>query len=85
MKYFDSFGKSQEKELDFENKREKQAEWENHEITKDPVVAAAELEISSPAKITSIITTSSADELNLKVGDSVNAIVKSNKVMIGKD
>lgn len=35
-------------------------------------------------EITSVITKDSADELDLKVGDKVFAIVKSTEVMVGK-
>ena len=54
-------------------------------LTKDPVVTSVEVEINGPAKITSVITTNSAQELNLQVGDTVSAIVKSTEVMIGRE
>jgi molybdopterin-binding protein len=54
-------------------------------ITKDPIVTYVEVEITSPIKISSVITSGSADELSLKVGDNVTAIIKSTEVMIGKE
>lgn len=53
-------------------------------ITKDPIVTQVEVEITGPVSISSVITTSSAEDLSLKVGDQVFAIVKSTEVMIGK-
>jgi molybdopterin-binding protein len=35
--------------------------------------------------VESVITRTSADEMNLKVGDSVQIVVKSTEVMIQKD
>jgi len=54
-------------------------------VTKDTVVTSVEVEITGPVKISSVITSNSADELNLKVGDTVTAIIKSTEVMIGKE
>jgi molybdopterin-binding protein len=53
-------------------------------IKKDTVVGSIEIELSLPAKITSVITTDSIDELNLKVGDEVSAVIKATEVMISK-
>ena len=54
-------------------------------LTKDTVLTSVEVEVTSPIKITSVITSNSAEDLNLKVGDTVTAIVKSTEVMIGKE
>ena len=53
-------------------------------IKKDTIVGSIEIELSLPAKITSVITTDSIDELNLKVGDEVSAVIKATEVMISK-
>jgi molybdopterin-binding protein len=53
-------------------------------IKKDTIVGLVEIEFTVPAKITSVITADSIDELNLKVGDEVQAIVKATEVMISK-
>ena len=53
-------------------------------VKKDTIVGLVEIKISAPVKITSVITTDSIDEMNLKVGDEVNAVVKSTEVMISK-
>jgi molybdopterin-binding protein len=54
-------------------------------VTKGGVVSAVEVKAKVPLKITSVITTSSAKEMKLKVGDTVTAIIKSTEVMIGKE
>jgi len=54
-------------------------------ITKGDVLTSVEVEISGPAKVFSVITSNSASDLNLKVGDNVEAVVKSTEVMIAKD
>jgi molybdopterin-binding protein len=47
-------------------------------------VGSVEIELSMPAKITSVITSDSIEELNLKVGDEVRAVIKATEVMISK-
>ena len=54
-------------------------------VTKDTVLASVEIEVQGPVRITSVITSNSAEDLNLKVGDSVSTIIKSTEVMIGKE
>jgi len=41
--------------------------------------------IENPGVITSIITKEAADDLGIKEGDSVIAIIKSTEVMVGKE
>jgi len=53
-------------------------------IKKDSVVAHVEIESSTPVRIVSVITSDAADDLGLKVGDKVTAIIKSTEVMIAK-
>lgn len=53
-------------------------------IKKDPVVAHVEIESSTPVRIVSVITSDATDDLGLKVGDKVTAIIKSTEVMIAK-
>jgi len=53
-------------------------------IKKDSIVGSVEIELSLPAKVTSVITTDSIEEMNLKVGDEVQAVVKATEVMISK-
>ena len=53
-------------------------------IKKDPVAAHVEIESSTPVRIVSVITSDAVDELGLKVGDNVKAIIKSTEVLIAK-
>ncbi|MEM3737285.1 MAG: LysR family transcriptional regulator [Candidatus Bathyarchaeia archaeon] len=49
------------------------------------VTAKIEVEILTPTLITAVITKEAVEELCLKVGDSVRAVVKSTEVMIAKE
>ena len=53
-------------------------------VEKEGLMAEVKVEISVPASVTSIITKDSAEELGLKVGDQVEAVIKSTEVMIAK-
>ena len=53
-------------------------------VEKDRITGKVKIEIRVPATITSVITREAIEELDLKVGDEVEAIVKSTEVMIGK-
>jgi molybdopterin-binding protein len=43
------------------------------------------LDIGGGNRLSSVITMESVEELNLKPGDTVYAIIKSTEVMIGKE
>jgi len=53
-------------------------------VEKGVITAKVKVDIMVPATITAVITKESVEELGLKVGDEVSAIVKSTEVMIGK-
>ncbi|WP_407424686.1 molybdopterin-binding protein [Methanobrevibacter sp.] len=48
------------------------------------VMANIKIEVSEPAIITAVITKESAENLGLKDGDDVTALIKSTEVIIGK-
>jgi molybdopterin-binding protein len=48
------------------------------------ITAKVKVEIKTPITITAVITKDAVDDLGLKVGDEVVAIVKSTEVMIAK-
>ena len=48
------------------------------------VMANVKIEVSEPGVITAVITKESAENLGLKEGDDVTAIIKSTEVIIGK-
>jgi molybdopterin-binding protein len=54
-------------------------------IEKGEVAATVKIEISQPATITSMITKEAAEELKLKVGDTVEAVIKASEVMVLQD
>jgi molybdate transport system regulatory protein len=53
-------------------------------IEKDQITAKVKVEIKAPATVTAVITKEAVEELGIKVGDEVHAIVKATEVMIGK-
>jgi molybdopterin-binding protein len=53
-------------------------------VTKGSTTAHVKLELASGLTISSAITNEAVDDLAIKVGDTVSAIVKSSDVMIGK-
>ena len=53
-------------------------------IQKDGITAKVKVEIRAPAAVTAVITKEAVEELGVKVGDEVEAIVKSTEVMVGK-
>lgn len=53
-------------------------------LTKGSTTAHVKVELGSGLTVTSSITNEAVDELALKVGDSVSAVIKSSDVMIGK-
>jgi molybdate transport system regulatory protein len=53
-------------------------------VEKDGLMAKIKIEISTPASVTAVITKDAAEDLNLKVGDQVEAVIKSTEVMIAK-
>ena len=53
-------------------------------IEKDGVTAKVKVEIKAPVVVTSVITKEAVEDLGIKLGDEVNAVVKSTEVMIAK-
>jgi molybdate transport system regulatory protein len=53
-------------------------------IEKDGITAKVKVEIKAPVVVTAVITKEAAEELGVKVGDEVNAVIKSTEVMIAK-
>ena len=54
-------------------------------IEKGEVASTVKIEITKPAIITSMITKEAAEDLNLKAGDKVEAVIKASEVMVSKD
>ena len=53
-------------------------------VTKGATTAHVKVELAAGFIVISSITNEAVDELELKVGDSVSAVIKSSDVMIGK-
>lgn len=55
------------------------------DIEQEGIIAKIKIQVEQPIVITSVITNEAVEGLNLKEGDTVNAIIKSTEVLIGKD
>jgi molybdopterin-binding protein len=53
-------------------------------LQKGDVAAIVKVEIRGSATITALITRESTEELSIRVGDEVEAIIKATEVMIAK-
>jgi len=53
-------------------------------VEKGAVGAVVKIKMDAPGVITSFITKESVEDLKLKKGDKVVAIIKSTEVMVGK-
>jgi molybdate transport system regulatory protein len=53
-------------------------------VEKDRITGKVKIEVTAPAVITAVITKEAIEDLDIRVGDEVEAIVKSTEVMIGK-
>jgi molybdate transport system regulatory protein len=53
-------------------------------VEKDGITAKVKIEVTVPAVVTAVITREALEDLNVKVGDNVEAIVKATEVMIAK-
>ena len=54
------------------------------DVTLGEVMASIKIEVTEPGVITAVITRESAEELDLKEGDEVKAIIKSTEIMVAK-
>jgi len=54
-------------------------------VEKGDVIAKVKIEINEPATVTALISKEAVEELNIKVGDKVEAVVKATEVMVAKE
>jgi len=54
------------------------------EVEKGIITSKVKIKIKVPVTITAVITKEAVEDLDLKVGDEVHAIVKSTEVIIAK-
>ena len=53
-------------------------------VEKNGLMAKVKVEITAPASVTALISKEAAEDLGIKVGDQVEAVVKATEVMIAK-
>jgi len=54
-------------------------------VEKGDVIAKVKMEISAPATITALISKEAVEDLNIKAGDKVEAVIKATEVMVAKE
>jgi len=54
-------------------------------VEKGDIVAKVKVEINAAAVITALISTEAVDDLKIKAGDNVEAVIKATEVMIAKE
>lgn len=54
-------------------------------VEKGIITAKVKIEIDAPAVITAIISKEAVEELDVKPGDKINAVIKATEVMVAKD
>jgi molybdate transport system regulatory protein len=54
-------------------------------IEKGEVAASVRIEITTPTVITALITRNAVDDLDLVIGDEVEAVIKATEVMVSKE
>ncbi len=55
------------------------------EVKRGKVASKVEIEINAPAVVTALISNEAVEDLKIKAGDSVEAVIKATEVMIGKE
>lgn len=53
-------------------------------VEKGDIIAKVKLEVKAPAVVTALISKEAVEDLNIKVGDNVEAVIKATEVMIAK-
>jgi molybdate transport system regulatory protein len=53
-------------------------------VEKDKLSAIVKIQINTPCIVTSFITSEAVEELNVKKGDKVEAVIKATTVMLSK-
>ncbi len=54
-------------------------------VEKGEIAASVRIEVETPAVITALITKNAVDDLELEIGDDVEAIIKATEVMVSKE
>jgi molybdate transport system regulatory protein len=54
-------------------------------VEKGDIISKVKMEISAPATITALISTEAVEDLNIKTGDNIEAVIKATEVMVAKE
>ena len=54
-------------------------------VEKGDIVAKVKIEVKTPVTITALISTEAVEELDIKNGDNVEAVIKATEVMVAKE
>jgi molybdate transport system regulatory protein len=54
-------------------------------VEKGEIVSKVKIEVTAPAMVTALISTEAVNDLAIKTGDTVEAVVKATEVMIAKE
>jgi len=55
------------------------------QVDKGIITAKVKIKIESPVEITAIISKEAVEELDIKIGDAVEAVIKATDVMVAKE
>jgi molybdopterin-binding protein len=53
-------------------------------LKKNGVMALVKIKVTKPAQVTALVSREAVEDLKIKVGDEVEAVVKATEVMIAK-
>jgi molybdopterin-binding protein len=53
-------------------------------VEKDGIMALVKIKVTEPALVTALVSREAVEDLKIKVGDEVEAVVKATEVMIAK-
>ena len=54
-------------------------------VEKGDIVSKVKMEITSPTIVTALISSEAVEDLNIRVGDKVEAVIKATEVMVAKE
>jgi len=54
-------------------------------VEKGDVVAKVKIEVTAPTTVTALISSEAVEDLNIKAGDRVEAVIKATEVMVAKE
>lgn len=55
------------------------------QVVKGDITSMVKIEVTKPATITAVITKEAVEDLQIKEGDEVEAVIKSTEIMIAKE